>query len=115
MKPVFETEGTCLFIRLPKELDHPASDQIRRESDRIMGKIYIRSICFDFEDTIFMDSSGIGLIMGRYRALGMRSGCMMACHVNGYIEKLLILSGVSRFLEVEKQEHLAKETKGRGV
>ena len=115
MKPVFETEGTCLFIRLPKELDHPASDQIRRESDRIMGKIYIRSICFDFEDTIFMDSSGIGLIMGRYRALGMRSGCMMACHVNGYIEKLLRLSGVRRFLEVEKQDHLTEETKRRGV
>ena len=88
MKPVFETEGTCLFIRLPKELDHPASDQIRRESDRIMG---------------------------RYRALGMRSGCMMACHVNGYIEKLLRLSGVSRFLEVEKQDHLTEETKRRGV
>ena len=69
MKPVFETEGTCLFIRLPKELDHPASDQIRRESDRIMGKIYIRSICFDFEDTIFMDSSGIGVLLNRYKQM----------------------------------------------
>lgn len=103
MKPVFETTGTCLNIKLPQELDHPASELIRRESDRIMGKIYIRTICFDFGDTEFMDSSGVGLIMGRYRALGMRSGCMKACHVSGYIEKLLRLSGVSRFLEVEKQ------------
>ena len=88
MKPVFETTGTCLNIKLPQELDHPASELIRRESDRIMGKIYIRTICFDFGDTEFMDSSGVGLIMGRYRALGMRSGCMKACHVSGYIEKL---------------------------
>ena len=52
-----------------------------------------------------MDSSGVGLIMGRYRALGMRSGCMKACHVSAYIEKLLRLSGVSRFLELEKTEN----------
>ena len=50
MKPVFETTGTCLNIKLPEELDHPASELIRRESDRIMGKIYIRTICFDFLD-----------------------------------------------------------------
>ena len=52
-----------------------------------------------------MDSSGVGLIMGRYRALGMRSGCMKACHVSGYIEKLLRLSGVSKFLELERTEN----------
>ncbi len=114
MKPVFETTGTCLNIKLPQELDHLASDQIRRESDRIMGKIYIRTICFDFGDTEFMDSSGVGLIMGRYRALGMRSGCMKACHVSGYIEKLLRLSGVSRFLEVERAEQEV-QMEGRSV
>ena len=108
MKPVFETTGTCLSIKLPSELDHPASDLIRKESDRIMGKIYIRTICFDFGDTVFMDSSGVGLLMGRYRALGMRSGCMKACHVSSYIEKLLRLSGVSRFLEIEGQERDAE-------
>ena len=66
----FEKSGTVLTVHLPAELDHPASELIRRESDRIMGKIYIRTICFDFGNTVFMDSSGVGLIMGRYRALG---------------------------------------------
>ena len=40
MKPVFETTGTCLNIKLPEELDHPASELIRRESDRIMAVSY---------------------------------------------------------------------------
>lgn len=114
MRPVFETQGTCLNVKLPAELDHPSSDLIRRETDRIMGKIYIRTICFDFEDTIFMDSSGVGLIMGRYRALGMRSGCMKVCHVSSYIEKLLRLSGVSRFVELERDEG-GTQLQGRGV
>ena len=100
MKPVFETTGTCLNIKLPEELDHPASELIRRESDRIMGKIYIRTICFDFGNTVFMDSSGIGLIMGRYRAMGMRGNCIRVTGVSVYIEKLLHLSGVYKFVEI---------------
>ena len=54
MKPVFETTGTCLNIKLPQELDHPQSDRIRKETDRIMSRAYIKKIIFDFENTEFM-------------------------------------------------------------
>ena len=54
MKPVFETTGTCLNIKLPQELDHPQSDRIRKETDRIMSRTYIKKIIFDFENTEFM-------------------------------------------------------------
>ena len=76
-------QGTSLTVRLPEELDHPASDLIRKETDRIMGQTYIKTIIFDFEETTFMDSSGIGLIMGRYRALGMGKGCIKAVNLSG--------------------------------
>lgn len=101
MEPFFATEGSCLTIVLPKELDHPASDEIRRESDKIIDGTYIRTIVFDFEKTGFMDSSGIGLIMGRYRALGMRAGCICAVHVNSHIEKLLRLSGLHKYIKIQ--------------
>lgn len=113
MEPMFETEGTCMTILLPGELDHPASDKIRRESDRIMEKIYIKTIVFDFARTTFMDSSGIGLLMGRYRALGMSRGCIRAIHVNRYIEKLLHLSGVHKFLEIRRNAEVVGEQEGR--
>lgn len=103
MEPEFITEGTALHILLPAEVDHPASDHIRRETDRIMGKIYIRTMVFDFSRTTFMDSSGIGLIMGRYRALGMRGDSICAVRVSGHIEKLLRLSGVHKFIEIHKK------------
>ena len=104
MDSMFQTEGACLTIFLPAELDHPASDRIRKESDGIMDRTYIKTIVFDFEKTVFMDSSGIGLIMGRYRAMGMRGGCIRAVHVNSHIEKLLRLSGVHRYMDIQKQE-----------
>lgn len=102
MNEMFESEGAVLTVHLPVEVDHPVSDEIRRESERIMGKRYIRTMIFDFEKTAFMDSSGIGLLMGRYRALGMRQGCICAVQVNSHIEKLLHLSGVHRYIEIKK-------------
>ena len=96
----FEKSGTVLTVHLPAELDHPASDEIRRDSDRIIGHNYIKNMIFDFSETVFMDSSGIGLIMGRYRAMGMRGDCIRATGVSAYIEKLLHLSGVYKFVEI---------------
>ena len=100
MKSVFEVQGNCLTVHLPEEVDHPVSENIRKESDNIMRKKYIRTMIFDFSETMFMDSSGIGLIMGRYRAMGMRGDCIRATGVSAYIEKLLHLSGVYKFVEI---------------
>ena len=49
----FEKSGTVLTVHLPAELDHPASDEIRRESDRIIGHDYIKNMIFDFSETVF--------------------------------------------------------------
>lgn len=109
MNPLFQAEGACLTIMLPKELDHPASDIIRKESDKIMSRTYIRTIVFDFAQTSFMDSSGIGLIMGRYRALGMRGDCIRAVHVSSHIDKLLHLSGVHKYMSIQCEAEMIGE------
>lgn len=100
MENRYEIQGNCLIVHLPKEVDHMVSDEIRKESDEIIRRKYIRTITFDFSETAFMDSSGIGLIMGRYRAMGMRGDCIQAVGVSPYIEKLLHLSGVYKFVEI---------------
>lgn len=103
MSEIFEFKEAVLTIHLPQELDHPQSDRIRKEIDRIMSRAYIKKIIFDFENTEFMDSSGIGLIMGRYRALGMGQKCIAAVNVDRYMDKLLHLSGVHRYMEIQKK------------
>ena len=100
MESVFEISGAVMTVHLPVDLDHPVSDSIRRETDRIIGQQYIKNMVFDFSETVFMDSSGIGLLMGRYRMMGMRGDCIQATGVNSYIEKLLHLSGVYKFVEI---------------
>lgn len=103
MSDVFEFKDAVLTVHLPQDLDHPQSDRIRKETDRIMSRTYIKKIVFDFENTEFMDSSGIGLIMGRYRALGMGQKCIAAINADRHIDKLLHLSGVHRYMEICKK------------
>ncbi len=59
----YQVQENCLTIFLPHELDHHNAEEIRRESDHLIIRNHIRYIIFDFAETDFMDSSGIGMIM----------------------------------------------------
>ena len=48
MNEMFQLEGTTLRIILPQELDHPMADLIRKGTEMIAGRTYIRTIVFDF-------------------------------------------------------------------
>ena len=61
----YQVQENCLTIFLPSEIDHHNSEELRRESDHLIERNHIRYVIFDFKETDFMDSSGIGVIMGR--------------------------------------------------
>ena len=92
----FEVYGGTMVIHLGEDLDHHNAVYIREMADGYMEKYSIDRIIFDFGGVEFMDSSGIGLIMGRYRVLGLRSGSIKARNPSAYIEKILRLSGVHK-------------------
>ncbi len=104
MQEMYKLEGTVLTVVLPQDVDHPVTDLVRRETDHIINQNYIRKIVFDFTHTEFMDSSGVGLLMGRYRAMGMRKESIQAVGVSRHIYRLLHLSGLHRYIEIQKAE-----------
>ena len=55
---------------------------------------------FDFENTRFMDSSGIGIIMGRYRKISCFGGRVYAIHADRQIQRILKVSGLNKIVEV---------------
>ena len=71
---LFQVKGSILTIKVPAELDHYLADEIRRQSEEIQNEHTIRQIDFDFSQTTFMDSSGIGLVMGRFREIQLTGG-----------------------------------------
>ena len=99
----FEKSGTVLTVHLPAELDHPASDEIRRDSDRIIGHDYIKNMIFDFSETVFMDSSGIGVIMGRYRHIFLLGGEVWAIHTSERMRQILNMSGVTKIIQIYEE------------
>lgn len=101
MEELFQVKGSILTIKIPEELDHHSAQVIREESDRILEDQRIRQIIFDFRDTRFMDSSGIGMIMGRYRSMGQMGGSVQAVHVRERVAKILQLSGIHRVIPIQ--------------
>ena len=94
-------KGTKLIVIMPEEVDHESADRLRRTADMMIRNGEIRHIIFDFSDTLFMDSSGIGMMMGRYRKIIQRGGDMMAINTNRRIEKILVLSGIQKLITIK--------------
>ena len=89
-----------LCIRMPKEVDHHGAAGIREHADKLLLDDKVRNIVFDFEDTTFMDSSGIGIIIRRYRKISCFGGKVYAIHADERIRRILRASGMSSIIEV---------------
>ena len=98
----YQVEENCLTIFLPGELDHHNAEEIRKGADNMMEKRNIRSIVFDFSNTNFMDSSGIGVIIGRCKNLGYSGGDVSACHLNERVDKIFTVSGLKKIIQVKE-------------
>ena len=101
----FEVQENCLTVYLPGEVDHHNAEEIKREADRLIERGHIRYVIFDFANTDFCDSSGIGVIMVRYRKVCMFGGEVWAAHVNERIRKILKMSGATKIMKIYEEEY----------
>ena len=110
MEGKYRVKDGCLTVAMPKELDHHSALGLKAETDMLIGAYHVRRLVFDFSETEFMDSSGIGVIMGRYQKLRLLGGSVAVTHVSDRIWRILHLAGVTKVLEVEKERNW-KESK----
>ena len=101
MEHRYEREYGCLILRMPRELDHHQAEILKEEADELIKNYPVRSLVFDFTDTQFMDSSGIGVIIGRCKNVRFSGGYVRAVHLNGQIQRIFQLSGLRKIIEVE--------------
>lgn len=101
MEHKFEKEYGCLILKMPVELDHHEAEFLKEEADSLILKYPVRSLIFDFADTRFMDSSGIGVIIGRCKNVRFSGGYVKAVHLNEQIQRIFQLSGLKKIIEVE--------------
>lgn len=103
MEKLIQQRGERLIVKVPAEVDHYFADTVREEVDRKLQTENISVLEFDFKDTEFMDSSGIGLLMGRYKLVRALGGEVRIVHAGERIQKILVLSGIYKIIPIEKE------------
>ena len=88
----------CLIVHLPGELDHFQAEELRKECDLMCMRHLIRDIIFDFSATVFMDSSGIGLILGRLQLMQQMDGRVYLFGGSPMIRKMWDMAGIMSYV-----------------
>ena len=94
-------EGDRLCVALSGEIDHCAAEGLRQELERLPEDRSISVLTLDFSQVSFMDSSGGGMIIGRYKTMAARGGCVTACGLMPPVDRLFRLAGLHRIIAVE--------------
>lgn len=90
-----------LTILMPQEVDHHVAQHMSREVDCLIDSWHIRTLVFDFSGTEFMDSSGIGVLIGRKKTMDLHAGRVMAVNLTGRAMKIFEKSGLPQIIETE--------------
>lgn len=107
--------GDTLIVRVHGEFDLGAAGYCRKEIDKKVRTEGIKDIIFDLEGVTFIDSSGLGLILGRYRIVKENGGRVVISNAEVRIVKILDLSGINRLIPVYPSTSQALRYLARGV
>lgn len=104
-----EIEDGALIAALYGELDHHVVSEIRQEIDEVLEHYHIKNLVLDYSGVSFMDSSGIGLVMGRYKNIKRRNGEIVIVPGSQYVSRILGLSGIFSMVPKSRTRNLAME------
>ena len=101
MPVTIQLENPCLTAVLDGEIDHHCARSLREELDQAILDYEPHQLRLDFEKVTFMDSSGIGLILGRCQQMQARSGHVIIQNPPPHIRRVMRLSGMERIASIE--------------
>lgn len=103
----YEKKGNALCVRLKGELDHHTSDDLRERLTMLIETEDIHHLILNLGQLDFMDSSGLGVILGRYNQIKSRNGEMFICSVSTTVGKMFEMSGMYKIIKSVPSEEEA--------
>ena len=94
----WKENGEELTVFLNGEIDHYAAESLRNQIEALIRKKNVKTLIFDFAGVTFMDSSGIGMLIGRYKTMASRGGWVYACGLTGPTERVFKMAGLHRII-----------------
>ena len=102
MKAEYIKEDKLLILELLEEIDHHGVEKIRRRADDEITKYMPRKVVLDFNNVTFMDSAGIGMVLGRYKMMKMLGGSLEMINVHPSIKKIFEMSGILKICPIKE-------------
>ena len=102
MNSVFLQKDKTLLVEITEEIDHHSTEKMRRLIDDDITRYMPRKVIFDFNKVSFMDSAGIGMLLGRYKVIKMLGGQLELMNVNKQVEKVFEISGILKIIPLIK-------------
>lgn len=100
MKFLYDNKSKILTLKITEEIDHHTVEKIRNRADYEIQKYIPKQFIIDFSKVTFMDSAGIGMLIGRYKTITMFGGKMYMANVNSTIRKIFEMSGVLKIIPI---------------
>ena len=110
MRVDFNKKDKSLYFYLDEEIDHHNSEKIRKRADYEIEIHIPKKVIFDFRNVTFMDSSGIGMVIGRYKLVSMFGGKLVIANVNKIIKKTLEMSGILKIINIEENDEIGGDS-----
>ena len=99
LKNSLSIDGTDLIVYMPEEVDHLSASDLRIAADLVLENYDIHRIVFDFSNTEFMDSSGIGVLLSRYKQMEGSRGTVRIYGAGPRITRILTIGGIMRLVK----------------
>mgnify|MGYP000851678119 FL=1 len=100
MKVAKNHRGDILIVAAAGELDHHTAAVLKSSIQEELDKGRVRHIILDLSALSFMDSSGLGVLLGRYKELAKWQGNMLAFGLHPLVEKLFLMTGLNKLIPV---------------
>ena len=91
----------ALTAFLEGEIDHHSARSVRDSIDERVASLGPQLLVLDFSGSPFMHSSGVGLVLGRYRTMQQQGGELRVQGAKGTIRRILLLSGLDKLVRIE--------------
>lgn len=100
MESKFYEEDKLLIFRITDEIDDCSVQKIRRKADYEIERYMPKRVVFDFSSVTFMDSAGIGMIIGRYKFANMIGAKLEVSNLTQSVQRIFEMSGILRLIPV---------------
>lgn len=95
---MFEEREDILIVHMEGELDHHTAEEVRSRIDDRIDRTRFYKVIMDFTNVNFMDSSGIGVVIGRYKKLLLKKGKINMIGAKGAVKRVFELSGMFKII-----------------